>query len=204
MDNQHATLDSLPYIDKEYDDPTVREQVLGLIQEEMGRMSPPLVPKGTHIFKNNAVLRKEYERVRSGHSLPPFDTERYKLDPPDKESENDVDAWEKASNNAASQLEHQNTRIENLELLQNFGAQAWKLNNYQKECLLKSIEAATQRHKDESAHLNKARKYEQTEAGIKLRDLEERWSEGVRRCIEIQIASSQLQRDIESAQETGS
>ncbi|KAJ2357526.1 hypothetical protein H4S02_011754, partial [Coemansia sp. RSA 2611] len=43
-----------------------------------------------------------------------------------------------------------------------------------------------------------ARKYEQTEAAVKLRDLEDRWSEGVRRCVEIQVAGSQLQQEIEA------
>ncbi|KAJ2656748.1 hypothetical protein IW148_005488 [Coemansia sp. RSA 1199] len=196
MDSQHATLDSLPYIDKEYDDPATREHVLSLIQEEMAQMSPPLMPKSAHIFKTNDTLRKEYERVRSGHSLPPFDTERYKISAPSADATS-AHAWEAASNNAASQLEHQTTRIDNLELLQNFGAQAWKLSNYQKEQLLSSIESRTQALRDEGVHVNKARKYEQTEAGVKLKELEDRWSDGVRRCVEIQVACGRLQQEID-------
>ncbi|PIA15936.1 breast carcinoma amplified sequence 2 [Coemansia reversa NRRL 1564] len=199
MSHSDAILDSLPYIDKEYDDPIAREQVLGLIQEEMERMPPPIIPKGTSMFKNNEILRKEYERVRAGNALPPFDVERYKLEAPsDSDIVKDVDAWKRAADNAASQLEHQGMRMENLELLQNFGANAWKLSNYQKESLLASIENATRRYEEEGTHLNKERKYEQTEAGIKLRDLEERWNEGVRQCIEIQVANSQLKYEIEA------
>ncbi|KAJ2496772.1 hypothetical protein GGH96_005607 [Coemansia sp. RSA 1972] len=177
MDSQHITLDSLPYIDKEYDDPATREHVLSLVQEEMAQMSPPLMPKDTPIFKTNDTLRKEYERVRSGHSLPPFSTDRYNISAPTSDTAS-VQEWEAASNNAASQLEHQTTRIDNLELLQNFGAQAWKLSNHQKEQLLSSIENKTQKLREEGVHVNKARKYEQTEAGVKLRELEERWSDG--------------------------
>ncbi|KAJ1718765.1 hypothetical protein LPJ61_006482, partial [Coemansia biformis] len=164
---------------------------------EMGRLAAPPAPKNPALFKNNALLRKEYERVRAGQALPQFDIERYKLEAPSGADAECVDAWKRAADNAASQLEHQGMRLENLELLQNFGANAWKLSNYQKECLLRSIEAATQRCRDEGAHVNKARKYEQTEAGVRLRDLESRWSEGVRQCIEVQMASSQLQHDIE-------
>ncbi|KAJ2847312.1 hypothetical protein IWW36_003917 [Coemansia brasiliensis] len=194
MDSRNY-IDSLPYIDHEYDDPIAREQVLDLVQEEMRRVSPPAVPKSTAMFKNSEILRKEYERVRSGKALPAFDIDRYnKLAGP--ENEHDEEAWKQAANNAASQLEHQEIRIENLELLQSFGANAWKLSNYQKEQILQSIEAATKRYHEEGAHINKARKYEQTEAAITLQSLEEQWSEGVRRCIEIQVASSQLQQEI--------
>ncbi|KAJ2377812.1 hypothetical protein IW150_001162 [Coemansia sp. RSA 2607] len=189
-------LDSLPYIDKEYDDPKIREQVLSLIQDEMGRMSPPLIPKTTSLFKNSELLRKEYECVRDGRSMPPFDIERYKLEAPDESS--DVETWKLAADNAGAQLEHQNIRIVNLELLQQFGANAWKLSNYQKEGLLKNIEDATTKLKDEGVHVNKARKYEQQEAGVKLQDLESRWQESVRNCIEVQAANAQLRAEIQT------
>ncbi|KAJ2158238.1 hypothetical protein GGF46_003915 [Coemansia sp. RSA 552] len=200
MDASDASaLDSLPYIDKEYDDPDTRTRVLEMIQEEMGRMSPPLVPRDSSLFKGNAVLRQEYERVRAGDQLPPFDVNRYKLEAPSgPENESNVGAWKQAADNAASQLEHQRIRLENLELLQHFGVNVWKLGNYQKEQLLEHIEAATRECKDKGMHLNKARKQEQLEAGAKLVDLESRWSEGVRKCIEIQVASDHLRHEIRS------
>ncbi|KAJ2449777.1 hypothetical protein EV183_004693 [Coemansia sp. RSA 2336] len=188
-------IDSLPYIDHEYDDSAARELVLGLIQEEMKQMTLPAVPKSTPMFRSSEILRKEYERVRSGKALPAFDKDRYnKLVGPD--NEHDEEAWKQAADNAASQLEHQEIRAENLELLQNFGANAWKLSNYQKEQLVQGIEAAAKRYREEGTHINKARKYEQTEAGVRLQSLEERWFEGVQRCIEIQVASGQLRQEI--------
>ncbi|KAJ2487579.1 hypothetical protein IWW37_005176 [Coemansia sp. RSA 2050] len=193
MDEHGADLDSLPYIDREYDDPTIRSQVLQMIEEEMGRMPPPAIPRSTSLFKNSELLRKEYERVKSGRPLPPFDIERYKLDPPKEPHE---DEWRRASDNAASQLEHQSIRLVNLELLQQFGANAWKLSNYQKEMMLAAIEKATEGYKQAGVDLNKARKYEQVEAGVKLRDLESRWEKGVRQCIEIQVANCQLLAEI--------
>ncbi|KAJ2861162.1 hypothetical protein GGH94_005082 [Coemansia aciculifera] len=193
MDDHGADLDSLPYIDKEYDDPAMRSQVLEMIQEEMGRMSPPAIPRSTSLFKNSELLRKEYERVKSGRPLPPFDIDRYKLEAP---TEPNIDEWRWASDNAASQLEHQNIRLVNLELLQQFGANAWKLGNFQKERMLAAIEKATDGYRQTGVDLNKARKYEQVEAGVKLRDLESRWEEGVRQCIEIQVANCELLAEI--------
>ncbi|KAJ2726798.1 hypothetical protein GGI07_000309 [Coemansia sp. Benny D115] len=194
-----ADLDSLPYIDKDYDDPHMRDQVLSLIQEEMGRMSPPLIPKAMGIFKDNDILRKEYERVRAGRPLPPFDIERYKLETPGSGAE--VDEWEKAAQNAGAQLEHQGIRMTNLELLQQFGTNAWKLSNYQKEGLLRQLQDATRRIKEEGVELNKARRYEQLEADVKLKGLESRWSEGVKNCIDIQAANAQLRAEISRLEE---
>ncbi|KAJ2807814.1 hypothetical protein H4S07_003521 [Coemansia furcata] len=193
MDEHGADLDSLPYIDKEYDDPATRSQVLQMIEEEMGRMSPPAIPRSTSLFKNSELLRKEYERVKSGRPLPAFDIDRYKLETP---KESNKDEWRWASDNAASQLEHQSIRLVNLELLQQFGANAWKLSNFQKEKMLAAIEKATDAYRQSGVDLNKARKYEQTEAGVKLRDLESRWEEGVRTCIEIQVANCELLAEI--------
>ncbi|KAJ1939727.1 hypothetical protein FBU59_004026, partial [Linderina macrospora] len=194
MDPHSVTIDSLPYIDKEYDDPTMRDHISALIEEEMGRMSPPLLAKPTSLFKNNELLRKEYERVRAGKPLPAFSIERYTLESPEEST--DADAWRAAAENAAAQLEHQNIRLVNLELLQQFGANAWKLSNYQKEGMLRNIEMAVERQREEGVNVNKARKYEQTEAGIRLRDVEERWAEGVKKCIDIQVASSELRKEI--------
>ncbi|KAJ1797026.1 hypothetical protein LPJ59_003390 [Coemansia sp. RSA 2399] len=197
MDGHHVAVDSLPYIDKEYDDPETRQTVLRMIQDEMGTVPPPELPReSTSLFKGKEILRKEYERVRSGTPLPAFDVSRYKLEPPSGDDAQNVDDWKRACDNAAAQLEHQDIRLVNLELLQQFGANAWKLSNYQKEKLLESIERATQKYKDEGVRINKARKYEQTEAGVKLRELEDRWSEGVRQCIEIQMASGQIMSEI--------
>ncbi|KAJ1666434.1 hypothetical protein IW140_006421 [Coemansia sp. RSA 1813] len=203
MDGRDAVVDSLPYIDKEYDEPETRQNVLQMIQDEMGAMPPPELPRDSmSLFKGKEILRKEYERVRSGKPLPVFDVSRYKLEPPSEDDAQSVDEWKRACDNAAAQLEHQDIRLVNLELLQQFGANAWKFSNYQKEKLLESIERATENHKDEGVRINKARKYEQTEAGVKLRGLEDRWSEGVRQCIEIQMASGQLMSEIEGLEQS--
>ncbi|KAI9506650.1 hypothetical protein GGI25_006095 [Coemansia spiralis] len=204
INGQQILLDSLPYIDKEYDEPETRDQVLQMIQNEMGSMSPPMLPKdSSSLFKSKEILRKEYERVRAGKPLPEFEVSRYKLEAPSDDGDaQNVDAWRRACDNAASQLEHQSIRLVNLELLQNYGSNAWKLSNYQRERMLESIERATKKYKEEGIQINKARKYEQTEASIKLRELEDRWSESVRQCIEIQMASGQLKAEIEEIEQS--
>jgi hypothetical protein len=53
--------------------------------------------------------------------MAPLDTGRYRLDPPSQARRNDVSAWSASLDNAHAQLEHQATRIQNLELLLKFG-----------------------------------------------------------------------------------
>ncbi|KAJ1940009.1 hypothetical protein GGF37_004161 [Kickxella alabastrina] len=194
MSDHNVTLDSLPYIDKEYDDADTRAHVLLLIQTEMTQMTPPLLPKSTPIFKTNPLLLKEYERIRDGRTAPAFDTQRYKLEVPN--NVNNVEEWRLAADNASAQLEHQNMRMVNLELLEQFGANLWKLGNYQREALLAQVERATERYREEAVGLNRERRKAQVDAGETLRGLGERWSEGVRQCIEIQAANAQLRAEI--------
>ncbi|KAJ2525875.1 Pre-mRNA-splicing factor SPF27, partial [Coemansia sp. RSA 1933] len=125
MDSQNVVIESLPYIDKDYDEPATRQTVLQMVQDEMSTMAPPELPRdSTSLFKGKEILRKEYERVRSGTPLPAFDVSRYKLEPPSGSCAENVDEWKRACDNAAAQLEHQDIRLVNLELLQQFGANA--------------------------------------------------------------------------------
>ena len=41
----------------------------------------------------------------------------------------DVAAWNECVDNSLAQLEHQRTRIVNLELMQDYGSDAWKVYN---------------------------------------------------------------------------
>lgn len=184
----NSSIDSLPYIDKEYDDPSIQSEVLKMVQEEMEQTEPPKhKTKAIALFANNPMLRQEYERVKFGHPLPAFDTTRYQLPAPATDS---ADDWHKAVQNADSQLTHQHVRLLNLELLQQFGSNAWLLSLKQQEQLLKSIENATQRYRQEGMQINRERKQMQMAVGEQLREMEARWMDGVQKCIDIQTSTS--------------
>ena len=53
--------------------------------------------------------------------MQPLDTTRYRLDAPQGPKRHDFSAWKAAVDNAHSQLEHQYTRILNLELMLKYG-----------------------------------------------------------------------------------
>lgn len=54
---------------------------------------------------------------------------RYELPAPSSGQKNDMTAWQDCVNNSMAQLEHQAVRIENLEVMAQYGTNAWKVYN---------------------------------------------------------------------------
>jgi pre-mRNA-splicing factor SPF27 len=115
---------------------------------------------------------------------PALDLSRYQLDPPtsNNSTSNNTTAngstetitpsaseelpegralWLKALDNANAQLEHQNQRVLNLELVQKFGGNAWNIHNYQLEYDVSLLRKAVDEKKAEIMELNKLRKRDQ-------------------------------------------
>jgi len=159
-----------------------------LIASEMKRMPKPRDPStlfpDIELFKDNELIQQELERVRKGKPMEnALDMTRYQLEPPTSQpSSNASDGasvestitpsaseelpegratWIKALENADAQMEHQNQRILNLELVQKFGGNAWNVHNYQLEYDLSLLRKAVDEKKAEVIELNKLRKRDQ-------------------------------------------
>jgi pre-mRNA-splicing factor SPF27 len=128
-------IDALAYVDVEYNDPAVRLEVRNMIEEEMACFEPidylaakqmqPHISK----IKPGSILATEMGRLAKGAPMRGLDLTRYDVQPPALDKQNDVAAWEKAVNNAKAQLQHQTNRQLHLELLGNYGANAWLYHN---------------------------------------------------------------------------
>uniref|UniRef100_A0A183A3I5 Pre-mRNA-splicing factor SPF27 n=1 Tax=Echinostoma caproni TaxID=27848 RepID=A0A183A3I5_9TREM len=132
-----GVVDALPYFDKGYDDPGIREAAALLVEEEMKRYRPtknylehlpslsgPVVPK----FETE-MIKAEFDRLSNRLPMELLSMKRYELPPPPAGKMTDVKAWQDAVENAEAQLEHQATRIKNLELMAQYGCNAWKQYN---------------------------------------------------------------------------
>ncbi|KAF9433447.1 hypothetical protein BGZ76_009438 [Entomortierella beljakovae] len=217
-----VSLDALPYVDKQIDEPGVRNIVEKLINSELKRTPKPRDPTSQfpdiELFKNNELLQQELDRVRRGKPMEPkLDLSRYQLEPPTTTSSDDSTSdpassttpsaseelpegrvqWLKALDNANAQLEHQNQRIMNLELVQKFGGNSWNIHNYQLEYDLSLLRKAVDEKRTEVTELNKLRKRDQLEAAESLQRLEAKWAEMVSSTLQVEVASSSLESELE-------
>jgi pre-mRNA-splicing factor SPF27 len=191
-------IDSLPYIDAVPSDLDVN----AMIEEEMKnsdmkpsdylkRLPPVPVP-----FEGHAMLKAELERVKRKEPMKPLDSARYLLLDPESLMKHDPSEWKKSLNNAQAQLEHQSTRISNLELMMKLGAQNWRAQCQMSEAAVASLEAELSRVKTLIQKINVDRKLQQAAAGSELRKAEQEYYELLVKNNEIEMASDRLESQL--------
>ncbi|KAK3831423.1 MAG: Pre-mRNA-splicing factor SPF27 [Linnemannia elongata] len=197
-----------------------------LIASEMKRMPKPrdassLGFPDIDLFSSNTLIQQELDRVRRGKPMDPaLDLSRYQLDPPTSSTSTTSNAtaangstetitpsaseelpegraqWLKALDNANTQLEHQNQRVLNLELVQKFGGNAWNIHNYQLEYDVSLLRKAVDEKKAEIMELNKLRKRDQMDVSESLQRLEAKWAEMISSTLQVEVASASLQAEL--------
>ncbi|KAG0795371.1 hypothetical protein G6F62_005063 [Rhizopus arrhizus] len=190
-------IDALPYVDRELDNENVKAEVERMIEQEMRRMKKmerSELPTTINLFEDNESLKQEFDRVQQKKVLNALDTERYELKGPS--DEDDVEAWKAAVSNTKSQLESQAGSMFNLELLSKYGANAWRVHNYQLETYLEYIKNNTERVRNQILNTNKERKMEQTQAAETLASLENKWSDLISQNLQVEIACAALEAEV--------
>ncbi|CAL8278778.1 unnamed protein product [Boreogadus saida] len=195
-------VDALPYFDQGYDAPGVREAAAALVEEETRRYRPTknylsyLATPDFAAFETE-TMRNEFDRLGARQPLELLSMKRYELPAPTAGQKNDITAWQESVNNSMAQLEHQAVRIENLELMSQYGTNAWKLYNDNLAFMIETAQKELQKFRKEIQDLNWQRKNDQLVGGAKLRELESNWVSLVSKNYEIERAIVQL--EIEAA-----
>jgi len=192
--NTPVLLSVLPYIDENYEEK--EDEINNLIAQEMATFTPPnYLTKFPNIsLQFDDLLTQEFERVQRGDKLDGLDTTRYQLEVPNQDS--DIKLWKDALKNAECQLEQQYLRLTNLELLQTYGANAWKKYNEYLENQHRRLSLLLDAVKKEIEELNSQRKSEQTACGATLRSLESKWKTLVYKNLDIEAACVDLEKEI--------
>lgn len=142
-----------------------------------------------------------------GIKMPEIDVNRYRMDPPPASQTNDVNAWKAAYNNAQAQLEHQKSRLINIELLETYGTSAWSHCNEDLESNLKqykfitkhiinSIESKAEEISKDVEEINKKRKRHQIDNKPKLESLNKKWNELILINLKTENAINELENEI--------
>ncbi|EDW80677.2 uncharacterized protein Dwil_GK11659, partial [Drosophila willistoni] len=199
-------VDALPYIDHGYDDPGVRESALAMVEEECRRYRPTKnyldhLPLPANSPFETPLMVNEFERIQNRLPMETLSMKRYELPPPPSGKLAEVAAWQESIENSMAQLEHQWVRSINLELMLEYGTEAWKSYLEVFTAMQAKAQLQLQQLKKDMQDINWQRKQAQTHAGEKLRSLEAHWVLLVSKNYEIETESAELEKLVHAARE---
>lgn len=219
-------VDALPYIDHGYDDVGVREsvfsvvfllccsdtiiffclQAMAMVEEECRRYRPTKnyldhLPLPTNTPFETPLMINEFERIQNRLPMETLSMKRYELPPPPSGKLSEVSAWQESIENSMAQLEHQWVRSLNLELMLDYGTEAWKSYLEVFTAMQAKAQLQLQQLKKDMQDVNWQRKQAQTQAGEKLRALEAHWVLLVSKNYEIETECVELEKVIKAARE---
>jgi len=195
-------VDALPYIDDvDYTD-SHRQLALQLIQAECANF-----PRTKNYMKNlpepdydkffTPRLMEQFQRMGRKETLEGIDLDRYNVPSPASTGKaTNKKAWQNAISNCKAQLGNQSLRKLNLELMDDFGPEAYLRSNKCLQDILDKEEADLYKVRSQLYEINSRRKRSQTIAGDKLTALGQSWVELVTKNAQLDIVSMALERDI--------
>jgi len=193
-------VDALPYIDHGYDEPGVREAALAMVEEETRRYRPTKnyldhLPALNLASYETDLMKAEFERLASRQPMDTLSMKRYELPTPPPGKMTDIQAWTECVDNSMAQLEHQRTRIMNLDLMLDYGAESWKQYNEVLQDMLNRVQGQLADVKKAIQEVNWSRKNQQTQVGDRLKQLETNWVGLVSKNYEIEQAVLNMEQE---------
>ncbi|KAI9913859.1 hypothetical protein PsorP6_006119 [Peronosclerospora sorghi] len=168
-------INSLGYIDTEYKSPLRQQQVQAQICAEMATFSPHMdeylafLPSYSPSFGGKTRLQAEFKRVSANVSLNAIDMRRYNVLEPTGKHAKSLEAWEQAVKQLQVAIEHQSSRVINLELQQGYGTKLAKVRTAVMGGMNQQYERAVEEVKAGSVEINRARQQDQMRNVAKLR-----------------------------------
>jgi len=198
--SSEVVVDALPYIDHGYDEPGVREAALAMVEEETRRYRPTKnyldhLPALNLTSYETDLMKAEFDRLASRQPMDTLSMKRYELPTPPPGKMTDIQAWTECVDNSMAQLEHQRTRIMNLDLMLDYGAESWKQYNEVLQDMLNRVQGQLGDVKKSIQEVNWSRKNQQTMVGDRLKQLETNWVGLVSKNYEIEQAVLNMEQE---------
>jgi len=177
-----------------------------MVEEECRRYRPTknyldhLPLPGTSPFETPLMVN-EFERIQNRLPMETLSMKRYELPPPPSGKLSEVSAWQEAIENSMAQLEHQWVRSLNLELMLDYGTEAWKSYLEVFTAMQAKAQLQLQQLKKDIQDVNWQRKQAQTQAGERLRSLEAHWVLLVSKNYEIETECVELEKLVHAARQ---
>ncbi|WFD01114.1 hypothetical protein MYAM1_003875 [Malassezia yamatoensis] len=191
--------DALPYYDQEIDKlEGMRDLVDAEIEKEKTHLSYDPMTLLPQAYAVPSFLSEEMQRADRGERYNAIDTKRYQAQPPEAGHKAAEQEWEQSIQCAETQLGHMEVRAKNIELLRRYGANVWRLHNYNQEGMLQLQTRAEQQAEEACTEVNRSRKQAQLAVGEKLAKLQSRWAALVSKNLSIRAAN--LTAEVETAE----
>jgi len=177
-----------------------------MVEEECRRYRPTknyldhLPLPATSPFETPLMVN-EFERIQNRLPMETLSMKRYELPPPPSGKLSEVSAWQEAIENSMAQLEHQWVRSLNLELMLDYGTEAWKSYLEVFTAMQAKAQLQLQQLKKDIQDVNWQRKQAQTQAGERLRSLEAHWVLLVSKNYEIETECVELEKLVHAARQ---
>jgi len=202
----NTQIDALPYSDKEFNTPGMKEAAQALVREELKAMKAEgltlesyktkLPPMPEISSEGRQMTEVEMKRIASKRKMETLDMTRYEVPQPEEGKKNNIKEWNKCVDNARAQSEHGRNRLDNLELMNAYGSQAWKGYTETLDKITGSYEKELSQLKEKVQDVNWQRKTEQIAAGEELLGLHTQWGQLISKNYEIELACQQLEGEV--------
>ncbi|XP_026820001.1 pre-mRNA-splicing factor SPF27-like [Rhopalosiphum maidis] len=194
-------VDALPCIDQGYDDSSILEVAISMVEDEKRNYRPSknylehLPALNISVFETE-MMRAEFDRLERHLPVKIMNMKRYELLPPPAGQLADMSAWNDCLENSMAQLKNQATRITNLRLMTDYDIDAWE--SYL-EVIIKCI-TALQTQVTKLKKLIKKINFQQLNVQLQIteqsRELKANWVALVNKYYEIELACANLEKQI--------
>lgn len=184
-----ASHDSLPYVDRapsDVENAAANALIASSLSPETDSTVHPLLPDApTTSF--SPLVQSELDRVAANEPLRAIDLDRYEAT---EAPTPDASALKAAYTNSS----YLTLRLQALELLEQFGKNAWLVANDQLESILRKVEKELVETREATTEVNRERKRAQEGRRGELEGDERAWRQGVGGLVEVQVATGELER----------